>query len=55
MKTNFELVKNESLSISKENQKKSQFLSVILPEDFQENAYIRVELINSKIQINNKK
>jgi hypothetical protein len=53
MKASFELIKNNltPMSIKAETiaQRPIQFLSVIIPEEFQENAFIKVQIVNSNI------
>lgn len=48
MKAYFELIKTDQPYISKsENASKTQFLSVVIPEEFKENFFIKVEIVNS--------
>ncbi len=50
IKANMELVKNDCLSpaTSSQEQVKRQYLSVIIPEEFKDYAYIQVEIVKSK-------
>lgn len=49
MKANFELIKSDNL-LKPENKSvtKTQLLSVIIPEEFKENFFIKVEIVDSK-------
>ncbi len=52
MKTNFELIKTDTPFFKSENNvhiNKTQLLSVIVPEEFKKNFFIKVEIIDSKI------
>ena len=46
MKATFELIKNDAPN--QNINQKQQFLSVIVPEEFKDNFYIRVEIVKSK-------
>ncbi len=46
MKATFELIKNDAPN--QNINQKQQFLSVIVPEEFKDNFYIRVEIAKSK-------
>lgn len=55
MKANFELIKTDFPVMKIENNtSKSQFLSVIVPEEFKENFFIKIEIVNSMKQSKNK-
>jgi len=48
MKANFELIKTDFPVMKTENNEaKAQFLSVIVPDEFKENFFIKVEIIDS--------
>lgn len=49
MKANFELIKNDFAGVKTEGTSKSQFLNVIVPEEFKENFFIKVEIVNSEL------
>ena len=49
MRAYFELIKTDQpFMIKTENAPKAQFLSVVVPDEFKENFFIKVEIINSK-------
>lgn len=51
MKANFELIKSDKSFVKPENNSqviKTQLLSVIVPEEYKENFFIKVEIVESK-------
>ena len=51
MKTNFELIKTDTPFFKSENNvhiNKTQLLSIIVPEEFKKNFFIKVEIIGEQ-------
>lgn len=48
IKVNLELFKNDLLPSSPENGVKHQYLSVIIPDELKDYAYIQVKIVKSK-------